>query len=395
MDFQIFDADNHYYETPDAFTRYGDEKVRRHVRWMAEGRRQHLFFGQRLSTGVPNPTFNPIARPGAFHEHLKRLEKGERLPYKARYGELEPLPPVYQDRGLRLQTMDRQGVEKILLFPTLGQCVEHLMHDDVEMMYGVFRAFNRWLDEEWGFCFDGRIYAAPVIPLLDVPRAVAELETVLAQGARMVCLRPGPLYGRSPADPYFDPFWARVDEAGILVGYHAIGGLSPYDEGFATMWARQPSPDRGYMETLRQAVFPAERPIMDTLTALILGNLFGRFPGIRVASIEMGCTWVPYFLHSIDHAGGLVDRYIEAFGVTLYDRPSDVFKEKVWVSPFPEEDVVGLTEVIGADHVLMGSDWPHPEGNREPADYVDCISSLDDASIRRIMRDNAMELIGG
>jgi predicted TIM-barrel fold metal-dependent hydrolase len=70
-----------------------------------------------------------------------------------------------------------------------------------------------------------------------------------------------------------------------------------------------------------------------------------------------------------------------------------VFKENVYISPFPEEDVVGLANLIGVDHVLMGSDWPHPEGNHVPEEYVECIASLDDASIKRIMRDNALGLI--
>jgi len=70
-----------------------------------------------------------------------------------------------------------------------------------------------------------------------------------------------------------------------------------------------------------------------------------------------------------------------------------VVKQHVWVSPFPEEDVVGLAGLIGADRVLMGSDWPHPEGNHYPAEYVSCIESLNDDSIRRIMRENALELV--
>jgi predicted TIM-barrel fold metal-dependent hydrolase len=70
-----------------------------------------------------------------------------------------------------------------------------------------------------------------------------------------------------------------------------------------------------------------------------------------------------------------------------------VFKEKVYVSPFPEEDVVALTEHIGVDHVLFGSDWPHPEGNIAPADYVECIEKLSEGDIKKIMRDNALSLI--
>jgi predicted TIM-barrel fold metal-dependent hydrolase len=397
IDYKIVDADNHYYEADDAFLRFADEKVRKHVRWMNDGNRRHLFFGDRKSTGVPNPTFNPIAQPGAFHDHLKLLESGVRPrsnAFAAKYGELEPLTPVYREREPRIVTMDKQGVEKIVMFPTLGQCVEHLMYDDVEMMYSVFRSFNTWLDTDWGFNYEDRVYAVPVIPLLDVDRAIKELEFVLDRGARAICLRPGPLYGRTPADPYFDRFYGLVNESGVVQTYHAIGGQSPYDDAFTEMYCQPPVQDKGYLATLRQALFPGERPIMDTLMALILGNFFGRFPNIKVASIEMGCTWVPYFMHSLDHAGGMLDRHIEAFGQKLDVRPSDVFRENVWISPFPEEDVVGLAGLIGVDHVLMGSDWPHPEGNHEPVEYVECIASMDDASIRRIMRDNALELLG-
>lgn len=396
MEYQIFDADNHYYEVADTFTRHGDEKVRRHVRWMSEGKKKHLFFGDRRSTGVPNPTFNPIAKPGAFHAQLKDLERGKRPRpgMQASYGELEPLPEAYQNREVRLSVMDAQNVERVWMFPTLGQCVEHLMWDDVDMMYRVFRAFNDWLDDDWGFNYENRIYSPPVIPVLDVDRAVDELQRVLDLGAELICLRPGPWYGRSPADPYFDPFWGLVNEAGIFVTYHAIGGQSPYDDMFDDHWLRPGTPDKTYNETLRRALFTPERPIVDTITALIIGDFFGRFPNIRIGSIEMGCAWVEYLMHSLDHAGGFLERRIEAFGKIVEDKPSDIFKDRVYVSPFPEEDVVRLVELIGADRVLMGSDWPHPEGNVQPADYVEAIESLPDDQVRRIMRDNALELVG-
>jgi predicted TIM-barrel fold metal-dependent hydrolase len=398
VDFQLFDADNHYYEAEDAFTRHGDERVKRFVRWMSEGKRRHLFFGNRMNTGVPNPTFNPIAKAGAFHQRLKDLEqgRGEReigTFDSRRYGELEPLPTEYRDRDARLAVMDAQGVEKVFLFPTLGDCVEHLMRDDPRMAHDVFHAFNLWLAEDWGYHYDERLYAPPYIPVLDPELAVAELDSVLAKGAKVISIRPGPAGGRSPADPVWDPFWARVNESGVLAAYHAYGGPTVYSDAFERMWSRPPVADRTYQMILQSALFPNDRGILDTTIALVLGNLFGRFPYVKIASIEMGCAWVPYALHTLDHAGGIVARHIEAFGVKVDDRPSDIFKEHVYVSPFPEEDVVGLTELIGVDHVLFGSDWPHPEGNIQPADYAACLEKLDDAGIRKIMRDNALALI--
>lgn len=392
MDYQFCDADNHYYEALDTFTRHGDGKVRRYVRWISEGKRKHLLFGDRLSGGIPNPTFDPISKPGAWQKSLKKLETGATaIGTKELYGDLEPLPEAYQNREVRLKVMDTQNVEKAWLFPTLAVCVEHLIKDDADMMYRVFRAFNDWVNDDWGFNHRDRIYAPPAIPLRDVDLAVAELERVLELGAELICLRPGPCYGRSPADPYFDPFWSRVNEAGILVTYHALGGREAYDDMMDDHWLRPGTEDAGYTRTLRGVLIGPERPMIDTLASLIVGNFFGRFPNIKLASIEMGSSWVSYLMHMLDHAGGIIERRVEAFGQVVNDKPSDIFKENVYISPFPEEDVVRLAELIGTERVLMGSDWPHPEGNEVPADFGKAISSLPDDQIRRIMRDNALE----
>ena len=132
---------------------------------------------------------------------------------------------------------------------------------------------------------------------------------------------------------------------------------------------------------------------MDIFTAMVLHNLFGRFPKLRVASIEMGCGWVDYMLKRLDRAGGLANRKISAFGATLQDRPSEIFKRHVWVSPFPEEDVVGLARSIGPHRVLMGSDWPHLESVPNPKDYVNCLEGLSEAEKVGIMGENAAALI--
>src|SRR3954469_16661641 len=105
------DADNHYYEAEDAFIRHGDEDVKRYVRWVSEGKRRYLVFGDTVvglsNTGVPNPTFNPIAMPGAFHLRLKQLQErtnatGIQLDDVTRYGQLEQLPDGYRNSEARL-----------------------------------------------------------------------------------------------------------------------------------------------------------------------------------------------------------------------------------------------------------------------------------------------------
>jgi predicted TIM-barrel fold metal-dependent hydrolase len=362
---------------------------------VSDGKKRRLTFGNKVAAAIPNPTFNPIGKPGAFHQRLKELkESGEArnlLPMD-RFGEIEPLPDHYHDRAARLRTMDEQGVERAVFFPTLGVGIDGLNADDVRMTYKVFRAFNLWLDDDWGFNRDGRIYAAPFIPMLDPQLACDELDFALEHGSKVIVMRPGPAGGRSPADPAWDPFWSRIDETGTIAAYHACPAPDEYEKSFATMWQRHGVGDAAYEGNLALAMNHL-RPMLETAWALVLGNLFGRFPNVRVTSIELGSAWVDYCLYTLDHAGGLLGRHVEAYGVTVADLPSDIFKEHLWVSPFPEDDIAHVVDLIGADRVLLGSDWPHLEGTPQPIDYLAQLDKLDTASVRRIMRDNGLELL--
>lgn len=401
MDYALIDADNHYYEAADCFTRHGDDEVKRFVRWVAEGKRQHLLFGDVRQAMVPNPTFNPVVKPGVLHKRLKALADGDERDRSGPFdtwrqeGTLEQLPRHYQDRDARLAVMDEQGLEKAWMFPTLAVGIEGLNAHDVRMTYKLFHAFNRWLEEDWGWAYQDRLIGAAAIPVLDPVLATEELESVLARGARMVVLRPGPANGRSPADPVWDPFWARVQDADVPVTYHIHAGADAYDEAFRMLWQRHGVGDQVYESNLRGALFAGDRAILDTVAALVLGNLFGRFPRLRIATIELGAAWVPYCLHMLDHSGiSITERYIQAFGETVRERPSEVFRRHFWVSPFPEEDIAALVDLIGVDRVLFGSDWPHAEGTEQPMDYAEYLEHMKPDDVRRILRDNALEVMG-
>jgi predicted TIM-barrel fold metal-dependent hydrolase len=398
VDYALIDADNHYYEPEDCFTRYGDEDVKRFVKWVSQGKKKFLLLGNVMQTMVANPTFNPITKPGIMHQRLKELAEGgvRRNVHgmdSTRFV-LEPLPEYYRDREARLQMMDEQGLEGAWLFPTLAVGIEGLNPDRVDLTYKVFHSFNQWLQDDWGYAYEDRLYGAAAIPVLDPVRSVEELEFVLGRGARLVVLRPGPANGRAPGEREWDPFWARVQEADIPVAYHIHGGGDQYDDAFGLLFQRYGVTDPAYHLNLRSALYGGDRSILDTILSLVLGNVFGRFPKLRVATVELGCAWVEYCMHILDHAGvSITDRYIEAFGETVDERPSEVFKRHVWVSPFPEEDVARLAEVIGADHVLFGSDWPHAEGTEQPADYVRYLDKLGPDDTRKILRDNARSLL--
>ena len=278
-----------------------------------------------------------------------------------------------------------------LLFPTLAVCVEHAMRNDPEQLYANFESFNRWMADDWGYAHHNRIFAAPLLSLVDVDRACAELDRVLALGARVISLRPGPAAGRSPADAHFDAFWARVNEAKVLVGLHI--GESGFNEMYSAAWGEDPNPSSHRQSAFQWTSFYGDRPIMETIAVMVLHNLFGRFPDVRVASVENGSLWVPYLLAALDKMKGM-GRNGPWPGGYVAGKPSDIVREHVYVAPYHEEDLPALVKLYGADRVLFGSDYPHPEGMAEPAEFAQGLRGLSDAQIRRIMRENARELLG-
>jgi len=130
VEFRPVDADNHYYESLDAFTRHlGKEFRTRGVRPVQEGRRVHLLIGDRANRFVPNPTFNPIIVPGC----LDPLFRGQ-IPDgvdPASLMQVEPLRAEYRDRDRRVAVAEDQGLEAVLLFPTLGCGVEEALTKDI------------------------------------------------------------------------------------------------------------------------------------------------------------------------------------------------------------------------------------------------------------------------
>jgi predicted TIM-barrel fold metal-dependent hydrolase len=380
----VFDADNHYYEALDAFTRHLDPALGPRVLQWAEidGRRYHVV-GGRVSRAVTNPTFDPVAPAGALAEYF-RGNPGGRSPLELLRAR-EAIRPEYRDRQARISTMDRQGIDKIWLFPTLGMLYEEALKHDPEAVVLLFRAFNRWLVEDWGFAFRDRIFAAPYLTLADPDEACRELEWALGEGARVVVMRPAAattvLGPRSPADPMFDRVWSLVEEAGVTVVVHAAdGGLSANGyapDGFAANFQGGQGPSI--------KLFHIERAAHDFLATLILGRLFDRFPGLRVASVENGSDFLSYLFRKLR---ATADKMVGYFP----EPPVETFRHHIWVNPFWEDDVDEVVGLMGDDRVIFGSDWPHIEGLPDPIDYETELKNLEPASVRRIMWENACEL---
>jgi predicted TIM-barrel fold metal-dependent hydrolase len=389
IDYGIVDCDTHCYETRDAFTRYlPKEFMDRAITPVRNADDQEVILaGGRVATfnSEQGLGFDYAYRPGTLREMLRQMASGN----PDETYQPEPMRVEYQERAPRLTLMEQQGVESAVLFPAMALAAEHYVKD-TPALYANIHSFNRWYDETWGFNFENKIFATALLSLRDLDSAVAETEAVIERGARVVLLPTGPAYGRSPADPYFDPVWSRLNEAKVTVAFHIMPYW--YFDALSPAWGHDPDPASWHMSAWQWMNVYGERPIMDTVSSLVFDNLFGRFPDLMVLVAEHGASWVPHFVLSMDKSRGM-GRNGPWIGGKLTERPSEIFARHVRVAPYPEEKVGDLITDLGGDQsIVMGSDFPHAEGIAEPVDFIKILDGLEPEVQRRIMRDNAETL---
>jgi predicted TIM-barrel fold metal-dependent hydrolase len=391
LPYLMTDFDQHSYEAPDAFTRFMPKaKLHTAVRPVKVSGydRKVLLANDRIVTALENDLDQAYV-PGSLVEMLKQRASGDATDSDRFY---EPIQPEYLDRDKRIVQLAEQQIEKSIMYPGGWALLAEAYLDGIDPLYDNIESFNRWIDEDWGFSYQDAIYAPALLSMRDLDRGCEELDRVLDKGARLVLLPAGPAYGRSPGDPYFDPFWARINEAKAVVCYHI--SEFHYQANVASHWGWGLVPPFQFSAWQWQNTY-GERPITDTLSALIFDNLFGRFPNIKVLVSEFGAEWVPHVIRHMDKSRGM-GRNGAWLGGQLAERPSAIFKKHVRVVPYPEDDTVGMIERLGStETLLMGSDWPHAEGLREPADFFQRVEKLGDETRRLFLRENGMNLIAG
>lgn len=382
--FPVSDADNHLYETRDAFTRHLPAGYENLIRFIEIDGRQQLVVKNKLSFILPNPTLEKVAPPGKYDD-MSRVDELPRVIVS---------PPEFFEPEPRLRWMRETGIDRAVLFPTLGLSVEGRLDDPVER--GIFvHAFNRWLLDQWTFNYENVMFATPLVTLSRLDRALEELDWVMEHGAKVIYLQPGFVFtdrGRtSMALPEFDPFWRRVEDYGVMVGMHAgDGGQTRY----MNEWEGTPGQDLQYFGSREKhsAAFRAfvgqyERLTQDLVGSLVCHGLLTRFPKLQLLLAEQGTGWVrPTFR-----------RFEELWATSrhLFDEnPFDVLRRNVKIHLFRDPDPVGLVRLVGAEASVFGSDFPHPEGQANPLDFADRLEGLSDEEIARIMGGNLDRMLG-
>ncbi len=384
----IFDADNHLYETEDALTRYLPKQFEGFVKYVQVDGRTKLAINNCISNSIPNPTFEVVAPPGSFADYFSgKNPEGRTLREMA--GTPIRAVDAFRSAAPRLRLLDETGIDAALMFPTLASLIEVNLLDDPEMTCTVVHAYNRWLLDEWTFDYQQRIFATPVVNPCIPERGVVELDWALEHGARVVLLRPGPVAGtrgtRSPFLPEFDVFWSRVADSGVLVAMHAS------DSGYqrhANEWEgderdMQPFAPRPFTDAVNTG-----RPINDAVTSAICHGMLSRFPTVRLLSVENGGSWALPCLKSLEKTYGKMPK---AFA----EHPVDVFLRNIYINPFWEDSLQALIDAMTPEHILFGSDYPHPEGLAEPFEWVEQVSAVyPESDVRKIMGGNMYDLLG-
>ncbi len=384
LGFAAFDADNHYYEATDAFIRHVDPKMRKRcMQWATVDGRERLLVGGRINRFIPNPTFDPVARPGCLDDYFRG--KVAAADMREAFGELEPIAAAYRDRDARVGLLDSQGLQACFLFPTLGVGMEAALEHDPAALTAAFGGFNRWLADDWGFAYRDRLFAAGYLTLVDPDWALDELDWLIAHDVRVVNLRPSSVPDgtggrRSLGHPAHAKVWQRLNDHGITVAMHS--GDSGY--GFMLEHWGVDSEFQSFRYNALKSLLTFS-PISDALASLLAEGVLSRHRNLRIATIETGSEWVWPFVKKLDKT---YRQQPHAFD----EDPLEVFQRQVWISPYYEDNLMGLRDLIGADHMLFGSDFPHAEGLADPVSFVHDLEGFSDSEIEQVMRTNGLSL---
>lgn len=296
------------------------------------------------------------------------------------------------DTEERVKALDWLGFGSQLVFPTFGLGLVRRARDQ-DTLYKAAYALNC---AQADFCAaDPRLVFVAFIPLDDPARALELLGSAIERGAGAVLVPANAPGGeRSPGHPDYDPFWSALVENDIPFTLHIGPGTMTQPKAFHNN-GRARSPDlHGGGENLRFADYTCLWYAPQIfLTALIYDGVFERFPKLRGAVVESGAGWVPDFLRQLDYAYRSFKR-TDPYLQELTMKPSEYIRRAVKFTPFPDEDVGLMIRDAGPDLFMFSSDYPHPEGTRDPlGKFERTMDGIDEDARDQFFRRNYEQLL--
>ena len=370
--FKVIDADRHVLEPSDMFDRYLPERFRGRVRVEGPNQTRRFVDGEPIS--------DSHRRPGREVKDFGFIFAGSK---RWRETFADALAAGF-DPASNLRDMDREGIDLSVLFPTLGLYIIWRDNLDPELSAAICRAYNTWLAE---YCSadTSRLRGVAIIPLQDPARAVTELRHAKEKlGLVGIFWRPNKLCGRTLSSPDYFPIYEAASDLGVAVCVH---------EG-----ARSVLPQAGsdrYSEFGRHiACHPLEQ--MLACLNLCADGVLERFPRLKVAHLESGCGWVPFWLERMDEHW---EHESHGSARTTKEKPSSYFKRQCWVSCEAGEELVPcFVEHVGADYLTMATDYPHSDAiDKFPELTVGALSAnqkLSAETRQKILWNNPARLYG-
>jgi predicted TIM-barrel fold metal-dependent hydrolase len=294
------------------------------------------------------------------------------------------------DPAERHHVLDLFGFSGQLVFATFATAM--FVGRDVDLHYAGSAAHNRAVVD---FCEgDPRLLPVGYVPLVDPDKAVKVLKEALELGCAAIHVPSTAAGDRAPTHPDLHPFWQILNDADVPFVLHVGGGGRLLDRAFHNNG--MPVTDHlGGGENIRSKDFLAisNSPSL-FLGALILDGHFDRFPDLRGGAIEEGAAWVVSWLHQLDFAQRAFRRTEKPL-TDLAMRPSDYVRKHLKFTPFPGEPVGWMIEQAGPELFMFSTDYPHPEGGRDPkAKFEDTMASVGEGDLERFYYGNMAELIG-
>jgi predicted TIM-barrel fold metal-dependent hydrolase len=293
--------------------------------------------------------------------------------------------PVERSRALDLLGFDSQ-----LVFSTFAGT--QFVTDDLELLYGGTRAHNRAMVE---FCQDdARLIPVGFVALDDPELARQATEAAIAMGCGAILLPSVPPRATSPAHPDYWPVWAALEDAGVPFMLHVGGGGRPLRRAFHNNGKPPVTDFLGGGENIRAKDYMAlHHPPEIFLACLALDGIFEQFPGLRGGCIEQGALWVVTLLQRLDLAQATFYKTEPALRLPL--KPSEYLRRQVKFTPFPTEPVGWLIEQAGPELFCFSSDYPHPEGGRDPLGRFEAsLEGIGEEAKERFYTTNYAEMMG-
>lgn len=371
------DADGHILDPPDLWEQYIDPKYRdRAIRMVKdENGLEELEIDGRRSELIARGTPSIMGAMGETDVMPIALDPERTYMTEAPFGSMDPAE--------RIQVLDAENIDAVVLYTTLGLFWEAEVKDP-ELSQAYTRAYNRWICE---WCsYSPRLVPTAHLSLSDPAAAAKELERAVGEGAKGCFVAPFTHDARALGHADNDPVFAAAQDLDVPIAIHPT---------FEPQWAkgtRMGTWDEVKLFSLLAAVAGSDG-VRHQFITLFDGGVFERFPRLKVIVLESGGGWLGYFLDRMDavYEHTLIGKFTE-----LTRRPSDVFRENVWVSCDPDErSIPDLARRFGADRLLWASDFPHIDHTNEYVkDLDELISLLPNEDQLAFAGNNVRELFG-